>query len=248
MKPIQLSRKSMLSRKILLAYAKEKNEPIYGTLQRLLRSSFITFMRGRDYADTLVIDLGSYNRRFYPKSINVDIFEQDTDIVTDITRTIPIESNSVDFIACTAVLGHVSDPKFVVSEILRILRKGGVVWCDIPFMQPYHSAPNDFQRFTLNGIRHLFRNFEIVESGPAYPNGFAMKWILETFRNTSMINGDLPNPEYPILNSFFSPESFDKFSRELTKMDLNIVNKYGDTFPENMHEVGNAFFVYCRKK
>lgn len=249
MKPLQIKEGSVLTRKHLLEYIHDKNDKVHGVLQRLAIDVFADFMKGKDYSDTIIIDLGSYNRRFFPKVINIDMFDEgETDIVTDITKPLPIESNSVDFVACTTVLEHVSNPQFVVDEIFRVLRPGGVVWSDIPFMQPYHASPDDYQRFTITGIRHLFRKFEIVNSGAGYPNGFAVKWILECFRDTSHINGDLPSPSLPTIEKLFSQEFFTKLSEELSKMDLALVDKYQKTFPDNMHTIGNALFVHWVKK
>ena len=35
----------------------------------------------------------------------------------------------------------------------------------IPFMQPFHASPHDYQRYTLPGIEFLHRDFQKVESG-----------------------------------------------------------------------------------
>ncbi len=107
----------------------------------------------------IVLDLGTYNRRFYDRSINIDIQQSgDTDLIWDITKPIPIKTGTVDFVVCSAVLEHVNAPEFVVEEIFRVLKMGGAAWVDIPFMQPYHESPDDYQRYTLSGIKHLFRN------------------------------------------------------------------------------------------
>lgn len=248
MKPIQIKKEKQISRNELLAYIKEKDDAVTGVTQRLLGESFVEFMKGKDYLNTIVVDLGSYNRRFYPRSINIDMFEGDTDIIADITKPLPIESNSVDFVACTAVLEHVSHPDFVVSEIYRILRKGGEVWSDIPFMQPYHSSPEDYQRYTITGIKQLFHEFKIVNAGVGYPNGYSLMWLLERFKAISYANNDLPRDEYKKLGELFDDKNFALLSQELQKMDLELVNKYNHKFPDNMHEIANALYFHGRKE
>ena len=97
-------------------------------------------------------------RGFFPSSlaeqgrkdiINIDIFAfNEVDIVAD-AEGIPIENNSADLIICVALLEHVKDPQAVVAEMHRIVKSNGEVFCFIPFMQPFHAAPNDFQRWTI---------------------------------------------------------------------------------------------------
>lgn len=247
MKPLLLATGQKASRSMLLDYIKEKDDPISGITQRLLGEAFITFMKDRDYLNTVVIDLGSYNRRFYPRAVNIDLFEGDTDVITDISKPLPIESNTVDFVACTAVLEHISHPNFVVSEIYRILRKGGEVWSDIPFMQPYYASPDDFQRYTISGIKQLFHEFTEISVGVGYPNGYSIMWLLDRFRAISFTNQDLPNANYPNLNALFEEVTFNKIRSELQQMDLALVNKYNHLFPINMHEIANALYFHGKK-
>lgn len=44
---------------------------------------------------------------------------------TDSTTTLPLLSNSVDFLNCAGVLQHVSQPKKILKEFYRVLKKGG---------------------------------------------------------------------------------------------------------------------------
>ena len=78
-----------------------------------------------------------------------------------------------------AVLEYVRQPEQVVEEVYRVLKPGGQVCCYVPFMQGIHASPLDFQRYTPQGLDHLFRNFTerslVVASGPA--SGFA--WLLQ---------------------------------------------------------------------
>jgi SAM-dependent methyltransferase len=73
---------------------------------------------------------------------------------------------SVDGVWIQAVLEHVLNPEQVVAEIRRVLRPGGIVYSEIPFLQPVHEGPYDFTRFTESGHRWLYRWFDCVEAGP----------------------------------------------------------------------------------
>ena len=78
---------------------------------------------------------------------------------------LPFLDRSFDACIAVAVLEHVADPYRCVQEIMRILRPGGYVYAETPFMQPVHMGAHDFTRFTHLGHRRLFRYFEEIHSG-----------------------------------------------------------------------------------
>jgi SAM-dependent methyltransferase len=96
-------------------------------------------------------------------------------------HAIPLASSSVDGVVVQAVLEHVVDPWTVANEIYRVLRLGGIVFADTPFMQQVHEGPYDFTRFTDSGHRYLFRNFERIESGATAGAGAALAQSIEYF-------------------------------------------------------------------
>jgi hypothetical protein len=51
----------------------------------------------------------------------------------------------------------------VASEIHRLLKSGGFVYSEIPFMQQVHEGAYDFTRYTLVGHRALFRALDDLE-------------------------------------------------------------------------------------
>jgi len=96
-------------------------------------------------------------------------------------HSIPLADASVDGVIVQAVLEHVTDPWMVSEEIHRVLRGGGIVYADTPFMQQVHEGPFDFTRFTDSGHRYLFRRFEHIESGAVAGAGSALAWSIEYF-------------------------------------------------------------------
>jgi len=68
-------------------------------------------------------------------------------IVAD-AHDIPVTSQTFDAIVVQAVLEHVIDPVRVVTEIHRVLRPGGAVYSEVPFLQQVHEGRYDFMRFT----------------------------------------------------------------------------------------------------
>jgi SAM-dependent methyltransferase len=63
--------------------------------------------------------------------------------------------NSYDVSFCMMVLEHVSDPKKAVSELARVTKQGGVIYLSTNFMYPRHGKPQDYFRFTEEGLRAL---------------------------------------------------------------------------------------------
>jgi len=69
----------------------------------------------------------------------------------------------------------------VMSEIVRVLRPGGYLYSELPFMQQVHEGAYDFTRYTLSGHRRLANRFEEIDSGPTAGPGTALGWAIEHF-------------------------------------------------------------------
>lgn len=94
---------------------------------------------------------------------------------------IPFADDAVDGVVAQAVLEHVVDPHAVAEEIHRVLRPGGLVYAETPFMQQMHGGRYDFERFSYWGHRRLFRRFEEVDSGIACGPAMALAWSWRHF-------------------------------------------------------------------
>jgi SAM-dependent methyltransferase len=94
----------------------------------------------------------------------------------------PFRSESVDAVICKDVLEHVIDPAGAVGEIHRIVKRGGLAYCSVPFLHPYHGDPkrglSDFWRFTEDGLKALFSRFESIEIVRAGGAVFVLKAFL----------------------------------------------------------------------
>lgn len=106
--------------------------------------------------------------------IGTDVYASpDTDLVCD-GHQLPFADGCIDAIWIQAVLEHVLSPHIVAGEIERVLKPGGLVYADTPFMQPVHEKAYDFTRFSLSGQRWLFRNFEQIDAGAVGGAGTAL--------------------------------------------------------------------------
>jgi SAM-dependent methyltransferase len=111
--------------------------------------------------------------------INIDIFAfNEVDIIADAVD-LPIKDHSVDVIINTAMLEHVANPEKIIREMHRILKAEGEFFCYLPFMVPFHAAPHDFNRWTIEGASHCFKIFRqtTVEIGAGPTSG--MLWVIQ---------------------------------------------------------------------
>jgi SAM-dependent methyltransferase len=104
-----------------------------------------------------------YRTRFAPQAIeHYDVFDIDAGpqvtIVGDLQHCPHVPSDSYDVIVCTQVLEHVPNPFLAAAELGRILKPGGLLLLTVPAAYPYHSAPNDYWRFSRDSLQLLFRD------------------------------------------------------------------------------------------
>lgn len=134
--------------------------------------------------EAVVLNLGSGPCHFRGRDdfINVDLFALPcVDIQAD-ARRVPVQDGCADLLLNIAMLEHVPAPDQVVAEMRRLLRPGGEVFVFLPFLQPFHGAPGDFQRWTMSGAKDLFSGFSQVEVGVGAGPASAWLWTgLEFF-------------------------------------------------------------------
>jgi len=116
--------------------------------------------------------------------VNLDIkWDNDTRAHIDIFGSlseIPRPDNTFDGIVCIAVLEHVQEPEKVVAEFYRVTKPGGHVVASVPFLQPEHKVPTDFQRYTRDGLKLLFeeKGFEEIHLITLFTVFHTLHWIL----------------------------------------------------------------------
>ncbi len=120
-------------------------------------------------------------RQMKHRVVYIDIdTDADVDIFCD-AHDLPFPNGRFDAVITTAVLEHVVDPNRVASEMARILRPGGLIYSELPFMQQVHEGAYDFTRFTLGGHRRLLNNFHEIDSGMTAGPATALVWAIENF-------------------------------------------------------------------
>ena len=130
---------------------------------------------------TRILSVGGGPTRNDPKEINLNIAPfPEVDLVANATR-LPFASNTIDGVWSNAVLEHVAGAQEAVHEMVRVVESGGFVINLVPFMQPIHAYPQDFQRFTAEGLAYLMRDLEILDKGEAVGSSYAMYELLTKY-------------------------------------------------------------------
>ena len=117
-------------------------------------------------SDDFTLDLGcgeSPYIKYFPNRIGFDFQAREgVDVVGDMHQ-LPFENEKFDIILCSEVLEHSRSPHIAIEEMKRVLKPGGTLILTTRFIFPIHDSPYDFYRYTKYGLRHLFRDWEIVE-------------------------------------------------------------------------------------
>jgi len=128
-----------------------------------------------------ILDLGSGANKRASHVINLEIdMMPNVNVIAD-GHSLPFKDGVFDAIILEAVLEHVKDPKIIISEAKRTLRKGGYICVAVPFIQGYHASPTDYQRYTIWGLENLLSDFERIESGSCVGPTTALHWILREY-------------------------------------------------------------------
>jgi SAM-dependent methyltransferase len=112
----------------------------------------------------LYLDLGcGFRHTVYENCLYLEVYPSLTaDLVVTPNTAYPIQDGTFDGIGCFAVLEHTRRPWELVQEIRRMLKPGGQVWIDWPFLQPVHGYPSHYFNATREGLRTTFEDAGFV--------------------------------------------------------------------------------------
>ncbi|MBU1102264.1 class I SAM-dependent methyltransferase [Patescibacteria group bacterium] len=117
------------------------------------------------FGNSLILNLGSGVKQIRGDVVNIDFYPfQKIDILADICD-LPFQNQCAEAIIIEAVLEHLKNPEILINEILRVLKPEGIVYATVPFVQGFHSSPDDYYRWTKPGLEYAFRKFQKVDSG-----------------------------------------------------------------------------------
>lgn len=127
----------------------------------------------------LILDVGGSNASEYHQlidgehsfyAINISTGPK-TDMIVDIEKTFPIDTEKYDHAICMNVLEHVFEFENVISEMTRVIKPGGKIILATPMIYKIHGSPDDYLRYTESALRKVAKKYNLkVES--VKPLGF----------------------------------------------------------------------------
>ncbi|MBX5453446.1 MAG: class I SAM-dependent methyltransferase [Acidobacteriia bacterium] len=136
--------------------------------------------------ERLCLDLGAGLRASYFSNIvNTEIYPWISTDVLCVGEDLPFADEQFDYVICCAVLEHTLRPWDVAREICRVLKPGGKLLVDYPFLQGVHGYPHHYFNATPLGAVSLFaRQCEIISSTIEANNHpiQSIWWILHAWR------------------------------------------------------------------
>ena len=127
------------------------------------------------------LDLGSGANRVRKDAVTLDSNPHSgADVICDAT-SLPFPADHFDYVWCNAVLEHVPYPAAVAAEIVRTLKPGGLAVVQVPFLENVHGWPDDYYRFTVQGLRVLFSGLDEVKSGVSAGPGQVLPDLLQYY-------------------------------------------------------------------
>jgi SAM-dependent methyltransferase len=141
--------------------ARIERGPHIGTPWRQANWRFLQGETSRLDAQALLLDVGAGRGDFADlfdgrRYIALDIYPYpEVDLVCDLTRVVPLKSESFDAVFLMNVMEHVFDTHALLSALQRLLKPGGALVVAIPFLVKIHQAPVDFVRYTHYALQRL---------------------------------------------------------------------------------------------
>ena len=140
------------------------------------------------------LNIGAGYTKLHPAMFNIDLIADSFINCQAKAEHLPFANASFSLIATQETLEHVQDPHLAVAEMYRVLRDGGTLYCQLPFIIGYHPGPTDYWRFSKEGIRELIEKagFQCDEVAIAVGGGTGFYRIAVEFTAT-------------VFSRFFSP-------------------------------------------
>jgi SAM-dependent methyltransferase len=101
------------------------------------------------------LDAGAGAKRLHPRLIAIDLTRSPALDCVASAEHLPFAAESLSLVVSQEVVEHTADPWKAIREAARVLKPGGKLYLQAPFVIGYHPCPRDYWRFTADGLRQL---------------------------------------------------------------------------------------------
>lgn len=108
----------------------------------------------------MILDIGC-GRNKLPGAAGLDsTAHAGVDIVADLNRPLPVDSESYDVVHANQVLEHVQNLVGLMDEIWRVLKPGGMLVAHVPYFRSSwaHVDPTHVRSFTINTLDYFVQH------------------------------------------------------------------------------------------
>lgn len=128
-----------------------------------------------------VLECGGGDRRTgHPNYVNFEYMGWELANVLGDIHSLPFADNVFTAALSQAVFEHVERPFVAASELMRVVKPGGLIVTEVAFMQPLHAVPHHFFNMTLEGVEALFPGCTVLDSGWFGELSTTVDWMLRT--------------------------------------------------------------------
>lgn len=147
-------------------------------------------------SDGIGLNVGCGATNLHPQVLRLDLDPLATPDSIASVDSLPFQDNSFSLVLSQEVLEHVPNPRVALSELVRVLKPGGVVYIQTPFIIGYHAAPADYWRFTNEGLKELLleQGLNIERLEPSVGAGTGLYRIVVEF--SAVLGARFASPLY----------------------------------------------------
>ena len=110
----------------------------------------------------LGVDIGAGGSRLHSRLISLDCSLAGRPQTKASANALPFRDSSLQAVVSQEVFEHLADPSAALREAVRVLAPGGILYLQTPFVIGYHDGPNDYWRFTRDGIAQFLASGGLV--------------------------------------------------------------------------------------
>lgn len=130
-----------------------------------------------------ILDVGAGGRHITPETVTVDRSRFSGTRICSDAHCLGVREASVDAVFSTGTFEHIAEPARALAEFRRVLKPGGLIHIEAPFLFPFHPDPEDHTRWTLEGLGALCERagFERVRAGVHFGPASAVNVVLVAY-------------------------------------------------------------------